>query len=114
MSHVADIILVTALSDGCFEQFDRLPENPEERNVNADKVGKWLFDTYRCRFVQVDGASGGNKCMQANVFLCAVNYLDILELVRVFRSVQWESPESAQLFIKDEHDDAFTVYSAIA
>jgi hypothetical protein len=60
--------------------------------------------------VQVDQLAVGTKAMQCDVFLTAINYLDIEAFVEVFRGIPWNVPECVQLLIKDEHDELFTVY----
>lgn len=103
MSHVADILLLTMLEDGGSKSVKECP--------NADALSDWLAEHYNgCRLVQFDGLAGGNKAMQANVFGTAINYCDIPALVAAFRAIKWEYPESAQLLVKDEHDDTFTMY----
>ena len=95
MSWVADVILVTSLSD--------------EDNNDLDA---WLLGEYphRGRLVRVDDHAGGNKCMQARVSIGAYNHLYIEGLVNAFRAIRWEFPECAQLLIKDEDDDTFVAY----
>lgn len=108
MSHVADIILVTAIDDGA---------QRDEEHPNADLLSKWLQENKGqdwLKLVKVDQHAGGNKAIQCDIFLAAINYLDIDGFVAAFRSIRWHMPECAQLMIKDEHDDLFTVYTALA
>ena len=97
MSHVTDIIIVTMLDDGggedCHPNVDLI----------AEKAGIW--------FEKASDKVGGNKAMQADVFLAAVNCLDIDNFVSIFGSVKWEYPDCVQLFLKDEHENVFTVYN---
>jgi hypothetical protein len=106
MSHVADIILVTMIDDG---------GEREDHTPNANRLSDWLAVQHGLanRLVQVNGLAGGNKVMQCDVFVCATNYLAIEDFVREFRAIPWQYPESAQLFIKNEGDDAFTVYTVL-
>jgi len=84
MSVVTDIILVTAIEDGAYRP---------------------SFD-----LVKVDQYAGGGKAVQCDVFMSAVNYLVLEDLLDWFKSVRWEYPEQVQLFVKGEHDDKFAVY----
>lgn len=53
---------------------------------------------------------GGSKRMGANIFIGAFNYLNIEELIEFLRTtIKWESPESVQLFVKEEGDLEFSV-----
>lgn len=103
MSHVADIILITAIDDG-------LGWRPAG-STNAEILSAYLSDRYNgATLKQVDDFAGGNKQMQCDVFMAAINALDIGGLVHAFLSADWESPESALLMIKDENDEAFTFH----
>ena len=90
MSNVSNVIMVT------------LP----------DDTGSWREMSPLDRLVQVDQLAGGPKCMECDVFMAAYNYLDRDEIIRVFKSVEWECPEEAQLMVKGQDDEQFTIYSA--
>ncbi len=103
MSHVADIIFMTSIDDG---------SNVEDSHPNADKLSAYLVRNHNGAYlVKVDDHAGGNKAMQCDVFMAAINYLDIDEFVEWFHGIEWEYPESVQLLIKDEHDDQFSMYT---
>lgn len=102
MSHVTDIILITAIEDGVGEA---------EEHPNAEKIHKFICSKYVAGLKKVDELSGGNKAMQCDVFMTAINYLDIPALVDFFYEIKWEMPECVQLLIKDEHDDIFKIYT---
>lgn len=107
MSCVADIILVTAIEDGA-EREDEYP--------NVEKLERALQQIQQrptMRLVKVDGYAGGDKAMQCDVFLVAVNYLNVGRFLDAFRAIRWDMPECVQLMIKNEHDDAFTIYQAL-
>jgi len=102
MSHVTDIILTTAISDGCIG---------ETSHPNADKLNEYLSKNYGgWKLVKVDSKAGGGKVMQCDLFLAAINHLNIPDFLDAFHKVEWESPECTQLMLKDEHDEVFTVY----
>jgi hypothetical protein len=102
MSHVTDIILSTMLGDG---------ENREEKHPNVDQLNKYLSENYGGWYlVKVDEKAGGGKSMQCDLFIAAINHLNIPEFLDVFYKIEWEGPEYVQLFLKDEHDERFTTY----
>lgn len=102
MSHVADIILITSIEDG--------GENGND-HPNRDKLSAYLEKNHSgATLVKVDGHAGGRKAMQCDVFMAAINYMDIDGFVSWFGKIKWEYPESVQLLIKDENDDLFAVY----
>jgi hypothetical protein len=63
--------------------------------------------------VQLDQKAGGNKAMQCDLMLAAINYLDEEDLLERFNATAWLSPDCVQLMLKGEEDDTFTVYSPI-
>jgi len=102
MSHVADIILVTCIDDGA---------EADDCHPNADKLNAYLKNNHNgAGLVKVDNYAGGNKAMQVDVFMAAINYLNIDAFVEWFRGVEWQDPECVQLLIKNEHDNRFTAY----
>jgi len=105
MSHVTDILLCTAIDDG---------GQMEDEHPNADRLTAWLVTQYgpANALKKLDHIAGGGKAMQCDVFGVAVNYCDIEELVRQFKAIGWESPECAQLLVKDEQWDAFVMHGA--
>jgi hypothetical protein len=61
--------------------------------------------------IQVDDRAGGDKIMQCDVYLAAVNHLDIENFVAAFKTAPWKDPDCVQLMLKDEEDLLFTVYA---
>ena len=102
MSVVTDMILVTAIDDG----------GGEDKHPNADRLNAWIREAHGPTeaLKKVDQHAGGNKAVQCDVFVGAINYLDEKGLIAAFRGVQWESPDCAQLMLKGEQKDRFTVY----
>lgn len=107
MSHVADIILTTPIEDGGKKDGD----SPNvDVLINYLRVEYHLEERPKSPLEKVDGHAGGDKAMQCDVFIGAINYLDINGFIEVFKSIKWEYPEDIQLLIKDEHDDKFKLY----
>lgn len=95
MSVVTDIILVT--------ETDELLHVGDDSFLDTSKLSNHL--------VEVGGLAGGNKHMQCDVFAAAINHLDHEDLIRRFRFMKWNNPDSVQLFIRREEDDLFKVYT---
>jgi hypothetical protein len=106
MSNVTDILLITANEDGGDGGADHSP--------NAEELSLFLVDQYgfKCELRRLDHLAGGNRRMQADVFGVSVNYCDTEAIIEKFMSIAWEYPESAQLLVKEEGEDRFTVYRA--
>ena len=68
-------------------------------------------------FLQIDGEKvGGSKCLECDVFISAINYLDYEKFVDVIKGLQpligrstWED---LQVFIKNQNDDTWHVHLA--
>ena len=55
---------------------------------------------------QIDYMSG-KKCLEAELWVAAVNYLNTEEFIEGVRSAPWRVPDSVQLFIKEQDDEIF-------
>lgn len=53
--------------------------------------------------------AGGNKCAQANVYMGAINHLDLDQLLGLMRSAPWEEPEHVLLLVNTEYENGFEV-----
>jgi hypothetical protein len=107
MSVVTNIILVTGI------------EGDDEEGMpspGAAKLNLWIENEHQScgpnALVKVDHIGGGNKAIESDMYIGAVNYLIKEDLVAVFRSIKWERPESAQLIIREQDEDKYSVYSA--
>jgi hypothetical protein len=97
MSHVADVILLTFVED-----------------AGIDDAQKWLRDNKWPELVEVSGNAGGNKAMQCDVWVAAINCFAIDDFAKAVKAINWEWPDSVQLLVKDEHDDHFTLRSGVS
>jgi hypothetical protein len=79
----------------------------------VDQLSAWLQEHHHRSLVKVSRYAGGDKVMQCDVFMAAINYLDLEGFLDAFRAVKWETPQCVQLMIKDEHDDVFTIYTPL-
>ncbi|GHF01222.1 hypothetical protein [Thalassotalea profundi] len=52
--------------------------------------------------------------MTCDIFMTAVDYLDVDSFVEEFLTIKWQKPEQAQLMIKSNVDTAFQLYSPIS
>jgi len=102
MSHVTDIILSTMIEDGA---------KRDEEHPNVDQLNGYLIENYGgCFLVKVDDKAGGGKAMQCDLFIAAINHLNIPKFLKEFYKINWEAPEYVQLMLKDEHDERFSTY----
>ena len=85
VSSVTDIILIAGIDDG--------------HKLKGYHLAK------------VDQFAGGRKAVQCDVFMSAVDYLDVDKLLKEFHEIQWESILEVQLMIKGEHDDIFSIHT---
>lgn len=106
MSHVTDIILMCSLAE---ETADG-PGTTDGPTPAIEKLNAWLKESGRPPLVRLDSAAGGNKAFQGIFAAAAFNDLDIPEFRSAVASVEWESPDSVQIAIKDEHEETFSVY----
>lgn len=102
MSVVTDIVLLTAIDDGGIED-----EHP-----NVDLLNNWIQANHGPAetLKKVDQHGGGNKAMQCDVFVGAVNFLDVPGLIEAFMVTPWDMPECAQLLLKEEQEERFKLY----
>jgi hypothetical protein len=98
MSHVTDIILTLPIDSPKVEFVWLKPESGE---LDGGKP---------IHFTRVDGFAGGDRAMQCDVYLSAMNYPSIPALLRWFMKDD-AVPLQSQMMVKDEHEDMFTVYS---
>lgn len=95
MSTVADIILVTGT-------YDTNCKNSLDEYLKKHHNGEHL--------VKVDDYAGGHKAIQADVYMAAINGLDINDFLDCFYNTNFEDPNLCQLMIKNENDNRFEIY----
>lgn len=100
MSYVTDIILVTMIED-----------KDEGDHLNADKLSQFLCDNYKGTTLVHIPRNIGRRGLQCDVFVAAVNHLDMDEFMRLFYSIEWQWPDYLQLMLKEEHDKLFIVHN---
>ena len=98
MSHVTNIILTLSLSEGI---------DDDTCYPWVDVLNQWLTDRGKGELHRVDDAAGGNKAMEAAVFMGAFNYLDIPEFIKAVYASDWEDRDGLSLFIKVQEADRF-------
>ncbi|WP_159267440.1 hypothetical protein [Zhongshania aliphaticivorans] len=80
---------------------------------SVDTLNDYLYTHYQGSRLQcVDAHSGGNKSLSCNVFIAAIDYLNVDEFIALFYQVAWDKPEQAQLMIKTDDQPSFTLYQA--
>ena len=102
MSTVSNVMLTTAIYDGAWSQSDY---------GSVDILNEYLRKQYQgtC-FKIVHDKAGGHKQMTCDIFIAAVEYLDVDSLVETFLTIEWQKPKEAQLMIRSNLDDSFQVY----
>lgn len=103
MSSVTNIILATMIDDGA---------EVDETHPNVDLLGKYLRDNHGgAKLIKVDHLVQAGKAMECDVFIAAINHFNTDSFIELFRVIEWEFPECAQLFVKGENDDCFSVHT---
>ena len=101
MSVVTDVILTCALGEEA--------DGPDYFSCPAvEKINEWLVKERYGMLRRVDDEAGGNKVMQAVVYLGAFNYLDVDCFIKQLKEAPWELPESVRVFIKREQEEFFS------
>jgi hypothetical protein len=59
-------------------------------------------------FRSVRESAGGQKVMEADVWLCAGNYLQVGDVTKAMRQVRWTDPDCVQLLVKDQHEETWS------
>lgn len=96
MSNVTDIVLLTPLGEG----------------AAIEKLNSWLVAQKDpgMPLVQVNSYASTTKCMQADVYVLAVNYLDDGLFLQEFRAAPWRTPQHVQLLFQRECDEEFSMH----
>jgi hypothetical protein len=101
VSLVTDIILITAVGDSV--------SDGESETEAMLEVQSWLGRGNYGQLVAVDKWAGGNKAMQAEVWMGAFNYFKLEEFVAFVKSQKWESPDRVQVLTQREEDAVFAI-----
>lgn len=105
MTCITNLILTTAIQDGAWMNSD---------TGSVDILSDYLCKNYQgTRFFDVEPHAGGNKRMSCDVFMAAVDYLNVEEFIELFKQVNWEKPDEVQLMVRKEGDNTFTSYQPI-
>ncbi|WP_235314434.1 hypothetical protein [Paraglaciecola algarum] len=103
MTCITNVILTTAIQDGAWMNSDY---------GSVDELNEYLCNNYQGSTLKmVHCHAGGNKGMSCDVFMAAIDYLNIEEFIEQFKQIQWDKPLAAQLLLKSEPDDIFQSYS---
>lgn len=55
-----------------------------------------------------EGAEGGTKYLEVELWIGAFNHLDVQSFIDAVSSAPWEDPEIVQLLIQEQDEDVFT------
>jgi hypothetical protein len=101
MSCVTNVIL-------CFSCADGGPDTGVIKEVNS------FFDLGKVNGLKsIDSTTlprrwyGGDKMMEANLYVGAFNHLDLPQFVEHLQRLPWRHPEIVQLFVMEENDERF-------
>ncbi len=102
MTCISNIILTTAIHDGAWMESD---------HGSVDTLNEYLYSKYQGTFLKsVESHAGGRKMMSCDVFMAAVDYLNVDEFIEKFHQVGWQKPQEVQLMIRREGDLVFRSY----
>lgn len=101
MSIVTNVILTTMVGEE-LEHSDGPDTWPR-----TDAINTWLANNGHPPLLHASDLWRGQKCMEAEVFIGAFNYLDAEALRDVVRAQDWDDPEAVQLFINQQEDLRF-------
>lgn len=92
MSYVTNIIVSTSILD-------------EEKMADINTL---LFQQHGgADLLPVREEAGGNKFLEATVYLAAYKQFDLDKCISSLRLIKWEDPAELQLFVKGEDDERF-------
>jgi hypothetical protein len=96
MSWVTNIILSTSILDA-----------DKSADLNA-AIRQPYKDPFGALMVISRDDAGGDKQLEATIYLAAFNRLNLERFLTAVRAVPWDDPEELQLFIKGEDDERFS------
>jgi hypothetical protein len=67
------------------------------------ELNKRLLADIGCYFNKVDAYAGGNKHIEADVWMIAINHFDRLGFMQHIKSVYWEAPDVLAVFVLTEN-----------
>ena len=105
MSVVTDLILVTSPGES----------RGIEPNHGLIILNNYLSQNHPgCKFESVADSAGGNKAMQRDIYLAAINHLNVLEFIKVYKDSYWFWPEAVVLLLGTEDDDVPQIHLRVA
>ena len=107
MSVVTNVILTFAILED---------EDRENHYTIVDKINEWMEKEYGQTFngnlwEVGNEAVGGAKNIETPLYIAAFNYLDTEGFVEHLKGLPWLEPENVQMFIQEQDDERFTVYT---
>jgi hypothetical protein len=96
MSVITNIILKTSIEEAGVSAFEKelfLGVIPQRQNP----------------LVKVDDFTK-SRAFECDLYITALNYIDILDLLDAMNKTKWEFPEEVQLMIQEQSEDVFTIY----
>lgn len=102
MSNVTNVILSMGCLEDSLERIKDVNRLPSLR----DLCGKFIEDQE-----VVQRATGGTKALEADIFIGAFNFLHTDDFLEDLKKVPWERLQEVQVFVKEQEEDVFTVFT---
>ena len=85
---------------------------PDELTAPVERLNEALGARAGSGFKRLDPHAGGVKVMESTVYGIAFNYFgQVEELAPFILKAGWKHPKDVQVFICDQDEDRFTLYS---
>lgn len=120
MSWVTNVIIHYSVG----EEWDEETDDEDEATLDytgvspcLTSINNWLRERGWVALLDLGDFSGrGQSALERHAFECelwgaALNHLDIEAFLNCVRSQPWREPENVQVFIQDQMEERFTLYS---
>jgi hypothetical protein len=102
MSRVTNIIITSDIAE------------EECGSTGIIQVNEWLADSGYRPFHDLSDSDhkliGGNRALEAHVYVGAFNYFDLREFANAVCKAHWAEPDNVRVFIQDQEKDCFAAY----
>jgi len=107
MSWVTNLLLYVNARDAEPEGGKRVEVN--EFFEQSDKLGLISLDNPALP----RGWYGGDKMLEAQIYVGAFNYLDLEGFLEHVRGLAWQKDDSVQVFVKKQEEDVFRIINVV-
>lgn len=91
----------------------------EDEDAKCNEINRYLDSMDNSCFVSADSKTlpdrwyGGGKRLEANLYLAAINHLDLNGLLQHIRNMNWKGPVTVQLLIKEHEESSFKSFIVV-